>query len=418
MSVLKDKNLKSILFGEVVPDKKKLVDGEGLYIHLKLLKSGEMGMYWRLDYQFAGKRKTLPLGTYPQITITEARKQHREAKVGLAKGIDPMGLKRAAKTAQSSTASFGTIAYAWLENKEGANKGKQTIANYFNNDIFPVIGKNTPIEQVTTKKITDAVERVGKRGAWEQARRVGRWLFKIFRYARTKGLMEGQNPADIDLNVIIKPHRSRPHSAITDPALFGQFLRDVDHYHGYYATVCLLKLAALVLLRPGELVAAEWVEIDFETSTWVIAAKRMKNSQKVKEDNWTQDQHIIPLSRQAVEILKELQQYNSLSKYVFPGLKGNSGHMCRDTIRCAIRNMGYDNETMTGHGFRATARTMLEEQLGYDEKTAERQLAHKGNDPHNGAYDRTKHLGKRREMLQTWANYLDSLRNCAHERVL
>jgi integrase len=411
VGILKDKDLKAILSGDVVPDKKKLVDGEGLYIHLKSLAAGGFGMYWKYDYQFAGKRLTLSIGTYPLINTSEARKTHREAKVGLTKGIDPMMLKRAGKTAQASATNFKTVAFAWLENKEGAERGKQTIANYYKNDIFPVMG-NKSITEVTTADVVSTVQRVSKRGSQDQARRVGRWLYKIFRYAKPIWMLEN-NPADFDLKDILKPHRSKPHAAITDPVLFGQFLRDVDHYHGYYATTCLLKLAALVMLRPGELVAAEWSEIDFETSTWIIEAKRMKNRQKVKEDNWEEDQHIVPLSRQAVGILQELQQYNSQSKYVFPGLKGNSGHMCRDTIRVAIRNMGYDNESMTGHGFRASARTMLEDQLGYDPKTAERQLAHKGKDPHKGAYDRTKHLDKRREMLQAWADYLDNLRNGA-----
>lgn len=409
MGILKDVDLKAIHRGESVPDKQKLIDGNGLYIHLKPLKSGKFGMYWRYDYQFAGKRKTLPIGTYPLITVSEARKTHSEARVGLTKGVDPMAIKRAAKVAESTSTSFGTVAHAWLENKEGAIRGKKSITAYFNNDIFPVIGKDTPINEVRTSKITEAVERVANRGAGEQARRVGRWLFKIFRYAKTKGFTDN-NPADIDLSVILKPRRSKPHAAITNPELLGQFLRDIGHYHGYYATTCLLKLAALVMLRPGELVAAEWREIDFETATWTIEAKRMKNRQHIKAENREEDSHIVPLSRQSIAILRELEQYNTGSKYVFPSLKGGSGHMCRDTIRYAIRNMGYDSDTMTGHGFRATARTLLEDELGYDAKTAERQLAHKGNDPHKGAYDRTKHLDKRREMLQAWADYLDTLR--------
>jgi len=405
---LKDKDLKAILSGETVPDKKKLVDGEGLYIHLKPLAAGGLGMYWRFDYQFAGKRKTLPLGTYPQITATEARKTHREAKVELTKGIDPMAKKRAGKVEQASEASFKAVANAWLENKEGADNHKKSIANYFRNDIFPVMG-NKCINEVLAADVVRAVQRVSNRGSQDQARRVGRWLFKIFRYALTMGIVE-RNPADIDLNVILKPHISSSHAAITDPALLGQLLRDIDHYHGYYATTCLLKLAALVMLRPGELVAAEWAEIDFDAGMWAIEARRMKNRQHIKQANREQDEHVVPLSRQAIEILKELYQYSGEGVFVFPNLKGKSAHMCRDTIRVAVRNMGYGNDVMTGHGFRATARTMLEDELGYEEKTAERQLAHKGKDPHRGAYDRTKHLDKRREMMQAWADYLDSLR--------
>ena len=172
-----------------------------------------------------------------------------------------------------------------------------------------------------------------------------------------------------------------------------------------------MKLAALVMLRQGELVGAEWREISFSSATWIIEAKRMKNPQHIKEANRPEDAHVIPLSRQAVDILHEMEGFSAGEKYVFPGLRGKAGHMCPDTIRYATRNMGYKSDTMTGHGFRATARTMIEEQLHFNPELIEKQLAHKGSDKHKGAYDRTKHLEQRREMLQAWADYVDKLRN-------
>lgn len=407
MSNLKASDLKAILAGTKEPDSRKLTDGDGLYILVEYKKKG-IGLYWRYDYTY-GKRKTMAYGYFPKVTITEARRRHREAQVNLANGLDPMELKRAGKVAQSDSDSFKTVAFAWLEQKEGLPRHKTSVKNYLTNDFFPII-RDKGINEVVTADVSAIVQRVSKRGSTEQARRVGRWLYNIFRYARTMGLTEN-NPADIDLNVLLKKTIPKNHAAILDPELMGRFLRDIDCYSGHYSTVCLMKLAALVMLRPGELVGAEWKEISFPSATWTIEAKRMKNPQHIKEANRPEDIHIIPLSRQAIDILHEMEGFSAGGQYVFPGLRGKAGHMCPDTIRSAIRIMGYKKGIMTGHGFRATARTMIVEQLGLDPEIAEKQLAHKGNDKHQGAYDRTKHLEQRREMLQAWADYLDKLRN-------
>ena len=407
MNRLKDKDLKAILAGTKEPDSRKLTDGDGLYILVERKKKG-MGLYWRYDYTH-GKRKTMAYGSFPKVTITEARKRHREAQVHLSNGLDPMALKHAGKVAQSESDSFKTVAFAWLEQKEGLPRHKASVKNYLNNDIFPII-RDKGINEVVTADISAVVQRVANRGSNEQARRVGRWLYDLFRYARTMGLTDS-NPADIDLKVILKKTIPKNHAAILEPELLGRFLRDIDCYAGHYSTVCLMKLAALVMLRPGELVGAEWREISFSSATWTIEAKRMKNPQHIKEANRPEDAHIIPLSRQAVDILHEMEGFSAGGKYVFPGLRGKAGHMCPDTIRYAIRNMGYKSDTMTGHGFRATARTMIEERLNFNPELIEKQLAHKGSDKHKGAYDRTKHLEQRREMLQAWADYVDKLRN-------
>lgn len=408
MSKLKASDLKAILAGTKEPDGRKLTDGDGLYILVERKKKG-IGLYWRYDYTY-GTRKTMSYGSYPKITITEARNRHREAQVNLFNGIDPMALKRAGKATQSESDSFKTVAFAWLDQKEGAARHKISVRNYLINDVFPII-RDKGINDVDTADVSAVVLRVAKRGSTEQARRVGRWLYNLFKYARTMGLT-GNNPADIDLKVILKKTLPKHHAAILDPELFGRLLRDIECYAGHYSTVCLLRLAALVMLRPGELVAAEWKEISFSSATWIIEARRMKNQQYIKEANRPEDAHTIPLSRQAIDTLHEMEGFRKGGEYVFPGLRGKAGHMCPDTIRYAIRNMGYPGGIMSGHGFRATTRTMLEERLGFPAKVIELQLYHKNRkDTHKGAYDRTKFLDQREVMMQAWADYVDKLRD-------
>lgn len=413
MGLLKDSQLRKIISGEVVTDKIKLSDGEGLYLQVRPLKSGGVGLYWRYDYTFGGKRKTATIGKYPLISVTEARKHHREAKVELARNaVDPATKKRAARRAASDADNFKTVALAWLEVKEGGEQHKEMVRRYFDNDIFPVLGQ-LAVNEVRPPDVVKLVQRVGSRGSLDQARRCGRWVYKIMQYAMTVGRAES-NPADIDFSLIIPPHVVKSHAAIVDPDLTGQLLRDIDGYHGYFVTRCLLQLAALLMVRPGNLVAMEWSEIDWEGLTWTIEARKLKNRQHIKKANREEDWHVVALSRQAVIVLRELQAMEWDSPYVFPHQRGKPGHMTTDTIRAALRAMGYEKDVMSGHGFRAMARTMLEEQLGWDEKLAEMQLSHKIK-THKGAYDRTKHLSKRAEMMQAWADYLDDLRlgHCA-----
>ncbi len=407
MGLLKDAYLKKVLSGEVVPDKKKLTDGEGLYVLVRQLKSG-IGLYWQYNYRWQGRNKTTRIGAYPLISVTEARKQHREAKVELARGaVDPAAKKRAAKLSSSAANNFKTIALEWLEVKEGGQRHKDMVRRYFDNDIFPVLGGMSVVD-IRPPDVVRLVKRVGSRGALDQARRVGRWVYKIFQYAMTIGRAES-NPADIDLSLILPPHITKSHAAIIDPVLVGQLLRDIDQYHGYFVTRCLLQLAALLMVRPGNLVAMEWVEIDWVAKTWTIEARKLKNRQHIKQANREEDQHVVALPDQAILILRDLEAMEWDSPYVFPNQRGKNTHMVTDSIRAALRGMGYDKDVMSGHGFRAMARTMLEEQLGWDEKLAEMQLSHKVKS-HGGAYDRTQHLAKRAEMMQAWADYLDRLR--------
>lgn len=407
MGLLKDVYLRAVYAGDVKPDKTKLTDGDGLYIKVMPLKDGSVGLYWRFDYAFASKRKTFTIGSYPLIGTTEARKRHRAAKVDLSKGIDPSSQKKAGKLAASGADNFKTVALVWLDKKEGGERHKYMVNKYFSNDIFPVLGRLN-IDEVKPMDIVKVVDRVSSRGSLDQARRCGRWLYNIFQYAMTVGKVD-RNPADIDLSLIIPTHIPTSHAAILDPAVVGQLLRDIDCYSGYFITRCLLQLAALLMSRPGNLVSMEWSEIDWDAKTWTIEARKMKARQHIKVLNRSVDRHVVPLPRQALAILSELDAMRLGSPYVFPHQRGKNTHMCADTIRVSLRILGYSKDAMTGHGFRAMARTMLEEQLGWDEKLAEMQLNHKVKS-HGGAYDRTQHLDKRAEMMQAWADYLDELR--------
>ena len=215
MGLLKDAYLKKVLSGEIVPDVTKLSDGEGLYLELRPLAGSGFGMYWRFNFKYAGKYKTLTFGKYPLITITQARLKHNEARLELSKNIDPALKKRSMKITQSQANNFKTVAAMWLERKEGGQRHKEMVQRYFENDIFPVLGKLN-IDEIKPTDIVKTVNRVGDRGALDQARRVGRWLHSIFLYAKTVGLTDN-NPADIDLSIIIAPHIPTPHPALTDP---------------------------------------------------------------------------------------------------------------------------------------------------------------------------------------------------------
>lgn len=404
--MLKDSDLRDIKSGKVVPGTKKISDGDGLYVEIKLLKSG-VGLYWRYDYTFAGRRKTLSIGVYPLIGVKKARDRLRSAKVELSAGNDPSVVKRASKISASDANNFKTVAYAWLEVKPGGKKHKESILRYFEKDIFPVLGKFS-VDEITPPDVVKLINRVGDRGSLDQAKRVGRWVYKIFKYAMTVGKATN-NPADIDFSMIIPVHVPKTHAAIIDPVIVGQLLRSIDCYSGAFITRCLLNLAALLMVRPGNLVSMEWSEVDRDAKTWTIPARKLKAKQHIKVLNRQEDSLVVPLSVQACDVLDLLDDMRRKSPYVFPNQRGKATHMCVDTIRAALRIMGYPKDVMSGHGFRAMARTMLEERLGWSDKLAEIQLGHKVKS-HGGAYDRTQYLEKRIEMMQAWADYLDTLR--------
>lgn len=376
----------------------KLADGGGLYL---LVNSA--GRYFRWDYRFGGKRKTLALGAYPDVSLARAREKHVEARRQLAEGIDPSALRKADKARAVACAanSFEAVARSWFT-KAYADKADTTrtkTLTRLEQDVFPWIGSR-PVSEVVALDVLDVIRRIEQRGALDIARRVFNYISRTLRYADSHGMVDRDVSASIDLSLVLTQRETRHHAAITSPQAVGGLMRAIDGFTGGFVTLCALKLSALTFVRPGELRHAEWEEIDLDGATWSIPGSKMKM------DN----AHIVPLSTQAVAILRELQKLTGRGRYVFPSERGGSRPMSENTVNGALRRLGFTREEMTAHGFRAVARTLLDEELGFRPDFIEHQLAHAVRDPNGRAYNRTAHLGERRKMMQAWADYLDKLK--------
>lgn len=370
-------------------------DGGGMYLLVK-----EAGKYWRLDYRFLGKRKTLALGVYPAVSLAAARRRRDDAREQLAQGIDPNQAKRVDRHAKTAAAdqTFEAVANQWLV-KIGPSRSASTqdkVKGWLDNNVFPYIGK-MPIADIKPRDVLMAVQKMEARGAVESAHRVKQVCGQIFRFAVALDLVERDITADLRgaLTSAVKGN----FAAITEPKEVGPLLRAIYDYNGHPAAVAALKLSPMLFVRPGELRAAEWVEIDLEVAEWRIPGVKMKMGVD----------HLVPLSTQAVAILRELHPITGHGQYVFPSLRSKAC-MSENTVNAALRYMGYSKEVMTGHGFRAMARTILDEVLGERVDLIEHQLAHTVRDALGRAYNRTSHLPARREMMQRWADYLDKLR--------
>jgi integrase len=377
------------------PSGDKYADGGGMYLLVT-----QAGKYWRLDYRFLGKRKTLALGVYPAVSLASARKRRDEARTLLAEGIDPSLAKQDERQARSAAAqqTFEVVAKQWMEKIAPTRTAstQEKVQRWLDQNLIPAIGKK-PIADIKPRDVLAAMQKMEARGAVESAHRVKQLCGQIFRFAVALDLVE--RDVTVDLRGALAPTVRRNFSAITEPKQVGALMRAIYDYHGFPAAVAALKLAPLVFVRPGELRAAEWAEFDLDAAEWRIPAAKMK--MKVE--------HLVPLSRQVVDILRDLQPITGDGRYVFPSLRSKAC-MSENTINAALRYMGYSKEVMTGHGFRAMARTILDEVLGERPDLIEHQLAHTVRDPLGRAYNRTSHLPARREMMQRWADYLDKLR--------
>ena len=377
----------------------KHTDGDGMYLLVK-----KAGKYWRMDYRFAGKRKTLALGVYPAVSLADAREARTEARKLLAKGkgIDPSAAKQGDKLATAAAAAntFEAVARDWLI-KTKAKRAEIThlkVATWLEKDAFPFIG-NMPISTIEPNDVLERVIRkVEARGAIDTAHRLNQICGQVFRYAVATGRTKQDVTAGLVDALVTKTKKN--HAAITESKQFGALLRSIFAYTGHPCTVVALKLTPLVFVRPGELRTAEWVEIDLNAAEWRIPGRKMK----MKTD------HIVPLCTQAVELLRSVQPVTGHGRYVFPSLRTGERPMSENTINGAMRAMGYSMEVHTAHGFRATARTIMDEVLGERVDLIEHQLAHTVKDANGRAYNRTAHLPARRVMMQTWADYLDKLR--------
>ncbi|TWC64033.1 integrase arm-type DNA-binding domain-containing protein [Herbaspirillum sp. SJZ099] len=374
----------------------KYADGGGMYLLVKAT-----GKYWRLDYRHLNKRKTLALGVYPEVSLAKARKRREEARELLAEGIDPAQSKRDMKQAQiiASGNTFEIVARQWLS-KTAANRAATTqekITNWLESNVFPVIGKQA-ISTIGPRDVLAAVRRMEARGAIDSAHRVKQICGQVFRFAVAEGAAERDVTTDLRgaLAAVPKGH----FAAITEPKQVAELLRAIYGYTGHPYTVAALKLSPMVFVRPGELRAAEWSEFDLDTAEWRIPATKMKMGVE----------HLVPLPTQAIDVLRGLHALSGHGRYVFPSIRTGERCMSENTVNAALRGMGYTKEVMTAHGFRAMARTILDEVLGERPDLIEHQLAHAIRDPNGRAYNRTSHLPERKRMMQRWADYLDTLR--------
>ncbi|MDD0838740.1 integrase arm-type DNA-binding domain-containing protein [Curvibacter sp. HBC61] len=377
----------------------KYADGAGMFLLVKAA-----GKYWRMDYAIHGKRKTLALGVYPEVSLAKARQRREDAKKLLADGLDPSQAKREEKLHRAAAASntFEAIARLWLT-ATAASRAESTqgkVQTWLEKDVFPSIGAS-PITSIGPRDVLAVVRKIEARKAFDTAHRVNQICGQVFRFAVAEGSAE--RDVTTDLRGALQRAEKTHYAAVTDPSQLGPLLRAIHAYTGYPVASAALKLTPLVFVRPGELRSAEWTEFDLEAAEWRIPGAKMK----MKND------HLVPLSRQAVAILQELQPITGHGRYVFPSMRTGERCMSENTVNAALRGMGYSNEVQTAHGFRATARTIMDEVLGERVDLIEHQLAHAVKDPNGRAYNRTAHLPARREMMQRWADYLDKLRQGA-----
>ncbi len=372
----------------------KISDSGGLYLLVKTT-----GKYWRMDYRFAGKRKTLAIGVYPTITLVDARKKRDEAKKLLAEDIDPAIVKAINKQTKQYAAenTFKAIALEWHAKTSStwAESTAHNIKRYLEKDIFPWLG-NRVIKDIAAPELLAVLRKIESRGAHEKAQRCREYAGRVFRYAIATGRAE-RDPSG-DLRGALTPVKVKHHASITDPKGIGALLRSIKGFSGSYITKCALQLAPMVFVRPGELRHAEWLEIDLDKKEWRIPGHKMKMNEP----------HIIPLSPQAIVILQSIQPLTGQGKYIFPGIRSAARPMSENTINAALRRMGYEKDEMTGHGFRSMASTLLHEH-GWPHEVIERQLAHAERNKVVAAYNYAEHLPKRKEMMNWWADYLDSL---------
>ena len=374
----------------------KLSDSGGLFILITV--SG--GKLWRYSYRFDGKQKTLSLGSYPDVGLKEARELHAAARKILATGVDPNENRKSNKADKklNTANSFEIVAREWWQSymKSKAESHKEKVIRRFELYLFPWLGKK-PISEITAPQFLEVIKRIEKQNKLETAHRTLQTAGQVFRYAVQNGMtlrditadLKGALPATTVINM----------AAFTEPKDVAELLRALDGFNGTLTVQCAIKLAPLVFVRPGELRMAKWADIDLEAATWQYLVSKTKTN------------HIVPLSRQAVALLQELHPLSGHGEYVFQGGHSPLKPMSESAINAALKRMGYDTKTqITGHGFRAMARTILHERLNIDPAIIEHQLAHKVPDTLGSAYNRTKFISQRTAMMQAWADYLDELK--------
>jgi len=375
----------------------KHFDGGGLHIHV----TPNGSKLWRMSYRFDGKGKLLSFGEYPTVSLKDAREKREEAKKLLAQGVDPSVWKKQEKAARriAQRDTFENIAREWFDTRTVhlTARYRQNVLMRMEKHVFPKIGK-TPITQLEIPDILNVVKPIEQEGHVATARFVLQSISQIFRYAVLSG--KAKHNIASDLQGVLRPVQTTHHATITNESGVGELLRRIDRYEGYYPQTCVLKLAPLVFTRPSELLGAEWKEFDFEACEWRIPAERMKMKRP----------HIVPLSDQALAVIKALESVTGGGRFLFPAATNPDKHIRDGRILIALRKLGYSKDEMSFHGFRSMASTLLNER-GYNRDWIERQLAHCPRDSVRAAYNYAEYLPERRRMMQEWADYLTTLKN-------
>ncbi len=376
----------------------KIYDSSGLFA----LVAPTGGKWWRFRYRYADANKTISLGVYPRVSLAQARERRDEARKLIAAGIDPSAKRQAAKTAritatQRQRESFAAVAREWFEkfSPTWVPTHSETIIHRLTTDVFPWTGSR-PISDITAIHLLEILRRIEARGALSTAHRVKGICGQIFRYAIATG--RASRDPSADLRGALAPEKARHFGAVTRPADVAALIRAIDGYRGSFVVRCALRFTALTFARPGEIRKAVWNEIDLDEALWRIPAERMK----------ARREHLVPLSRQAVALLRELHPLTGAGSYVFPCNRTVSRPMSENTVIAALHFMGFARGQHTAHGFRTLASTLLNE-MRWPADVIERQLAHAERDEVRGAYNRAEYLDERREMMQAWSDYLDKL---------
>ncbi|MFM2347807.1 MAG: hypothetical protein RL654_2560 [Pseudomonadota bacterium] len=400
---------------------RKVADGGGLYLEIRPTGA----KWWRLKYRHGGKEKRISLGVYPDVSLAMARARREEARALLAQGVDPSEARKDEKAEQQQRqelaalaaagkplpGSFAAVALEWLalvhEPKVSTTYARRSRLQ-LERDLFPWLGRMT-FPEITAPVLLQVLRRVEARGAGYSALRVKQTFGLVCRYAVATGHAERDPSADLR-GALVAPV-STHYAAITDPVKVGELLRAIDGYDGMPWVVVALKVAALTFQRPGNVRRMRWEDLELSAGMWAIPSAEMK---RTKQQKVRGADHLVPLARQAVELLQDLRPLTGECVYCFPSLRTGDLPISENTLNSALRRLGYGSDEMTAHGFRALARTVIVENLpGIDPQWIEAQLAHAKSGPLGSAYDRAQYLKQRRQMMQAWADYLDTLRRGA-----
>ncbi len=402
MPIITDKLLKA---AKCPPDKrfKKIAVGQGLLLQI----NADGSKWWRFRYSFEATEKMLSLGVYPDVTLKAAGIACDELRAQLRLGIDPGAERKRKKTAEAAltTNALEFIAREWhqLQTTKWSASHAERIMRRFEREVFPWLG-NRDIAAIEPPDVLQILRPLEKRGINETAHRLLESLGQVFRYAIAIGKAT-RNPC-ADLKGALAPVQAEHMAALIEPTEVGALLRAIAGHKGSPAVCVALRMSAMLFQRPGEIRGMAWDELDLDAAMWTIPAERMKRR---KQDKLNGQPHLVPLPKQAVALLRHLHPVTGHGNLCFPGQRDHDRPMSENTINAALRSLGYTNEQMTAHGFRATARTIMAEALNIDPNVIEAQLAHAVRDPLGRAYNRTTYLPQRKAMMQAWADYLDTL---------